>query len=124
MLIKINLPKFASAVDKRAQALKVLEEAAELCEAAKFCAKCSEGSAECGACEISADCCARTDMMDEYADVLQTLVNLAAAHCIDAREIAAAQERCFERNMERGRYLIERVKRQRELDALLMGDAE
>ncbi|WP_223852090.1 pyrophosphohydrolase domain-containing protein [Bifidobacterium myosotis] len=71
-------------------AVKTLEEAAELTEAAKRWLK--SGAA--------AD---RRDMLDEYADTLQTLANLAAAMGVSDAEIADAMDDCLERNRERGR---------------------
>ena len=86
-----NMPAFADVSDRRAQSLKVLEEASELCEASKW-------YIHNGAVEL------RTAMLDELADVMQTLQNFAACFEITDAEISQAVQRCIERNEERGRY--------------------
>lgn len=42
---------------------------------------------------------ARTRMLDELADLLQTVANLCAALHVDDMDIMAALDRCWERNM-------------------------
>lgn len=73
----------------KAQVVKVLEEAAELSVAANDYRK-GEGS--------------REHMIDELADVLQTLANLVDAYQLTDDEIAAAVKRVTAHNRERGRY--------------------
>ena len=71
------------------QALKVLEESAELVEATKAYGKCqSKENAEA--------------MIDEAMDVYQALGNFLA--CLNDTDIAIAYERCRQRNAARGRY--------------------
>lgn len=70
--------------------LKTLEEAAELVEAAKAWLKHPDGRT-------------RGAMLDETADVLQTIANLCAAFHIDERELSCAMAACEERNRERRR---------------------
>jgi len=71
--------------------LKVLEEAAELVEASKTWLKSDNDPA------------ARQAMLDEMADVLQTVANQCAAFHIRESELRDAQTRCETRNRERGR---------------------
>lgn len=78
------------------QALKVLEEAAELVEAVKRCEtwRVAERDAPFPS--------AREDVIDEAMDVYQALANLLAGEFTDG-EIADAYGRCLERNRRRGR---------------------
>lgn len=69
--------------------LKTLEESAEMVEAGKRLVK---GEAK-----------ARRDLLAEWADVLQTLVNVATAFDITDEELAQAMDDCLVRNQERGR---------------------
>lgn len=43
----------------------------------------------------------RTAMLDELADLLQTVANMCAAYHIDVRDITDALDRCWEKNMRR-----------------------
>lgn len=99
MRIEINMPVFAGELDERTQALKVLEEASELCEAAKI-----YNVGKCEVCDKCGCCLERNELLDEFADVCQTLVNLAAAFNITYGEISEALDGCIESNQERGRY--------------------
>lgn len=69
--------------------LKTLEESAEMVEAGKRLVK---GEAK-----------ARRDLLAEWADVLQTLVNVATAFGITDDELAQAMDDCLVHNQERGR---------------------
>ena len=89
-----NMPAFADVSDGRVQSLKVLEEASELCEAGKICSKVAEDYKK----------VARTSMLDELADVVQTIVNFMECFDITEEELSRAVRRCIERNKERGRY--------------------
>lgn len=73
----------------KAQALKVLEEAAELEVAVNEYRK-GQGS--------------RGAALDELADVVQTLVNLCDAYGFSDGEIEQALQRVTARNVKRGRY--------------------
>lgn len=88
-----GLPHFGSAsVTARACALKVLEEASELCEAVKDWDRPSSEAAD------------WEGVTSEFADVLQTLVNLQwvlGLTDVDVREACGA---CRRRNQSRGRY--------------------
>lgn len=42
-------------------------------------------------------------MLDELADVLQTLANLIVAYRVSDEELQGALDRCLERNQEKGR---------------------
>ncbi|OZG51731.1 hypothetical protein PSRA_0811 [Pseudoscardovia radai] len=74
------------------QVLKCLEEAAELAEAGKAWVK--DGS------DVN-----RRAMLDELADVLQTLANLIDAYEITPDELRLSCGRVFEKNSARGMYL-------------------
>lgn len=69
--------------------LKTLEESAEMVEAGKRLVK--------------GDATARRDLLAEWADVLQTLVNVATAFDITDEELAQAMDDCLVHNQERGR---------------------
>lgn len=69
--------------------LKTLEESAEMVEAGKRLVK--------------GDATARRDLLAEWADVLQTLVNVATAFSITDEELAQAMDDCLVHNQERGR---------------------
>lgn len=71
--------------------LKVLEESAELVEASKAWLKSDNAPT------------ARQAMLDEMADVLQTVANQCAAFHIGEDELRDAVIRCEERNRKRGR---------------------
>ena len=79
----------------KVQARKVHEEAGELmvaaCDLAKLAGQ--PGEAE-----------ARARMVDELADLMQALVNLKYAFCIEDGEIAGAALDCWGRNRDRGRF--------------------
>lgn len=79
----------------RAQAVKVLEEASELSEAAKALVK-ADGTESGPA--------ARSAMLAEMADVTQALVNLKYGFNVTDKELAEAAWDCWERNKERGRW--------------------
>lgn len=69
--------------------LKTLEESAEMVEAGKRLVK--------------GDAKARRDLLADWADVLQTLVNVATAFGITDDELAQAMDDCLVHNQERGR---------------------
>ena len=71
--------------------LKVLEEAAELVEASKLWLKSDDNPK------------LRADMLDEMADVLQTVANQCAVFHIGEDELREAVARCESRNRARGR---------------------
>lgn len=94
------VPTFAIEGSLRSQALKVLEEAAELVEAAKELEEyCHENGIEVG----DADLSDAWHMLCEAADVNQALVNLMATARISARRIDSAAKHCTLRNIKRGR---------------------
>lgn len=96
------VPTFAIEGSLRSQALKVLEEAAELVEAVK-----AYESAEGAGNDLELD--KYMAMMEEAADVNQALMNLmdAVGECNGSLSAAAAE--CTIRNIERGRIAIEYV---------------
>ena len=69
--------------------LKTLEEAAEMVEAGKRLVK--------------GDSKGRPELISEWADVLQTLANVASAFGITDEELAQAMDDCLVSNQERGR---------------------
>lgn len=111
----INLGEFetfAHMKPDKAQALKPLEEAAEVFGAYQNMMTCAETYAavvddvDGRAREIAEGAFMgyRESMVDECADVCQAVANLLAALGVDGDEWAAAVGRCEKRNRERGRY--------------------
>lgn len=74
----------------KAQALKVLEEAAEVFAAWQRCAR-----------DEWADEFYLTDMLDECADVIQAVCNLSAAFGVSS--LVERMDECRKRNVRRGR---------------------
>lgn len=90
---------FPGAVPDKAQALKVLEEAAEVVEAFK---RADPGDVLPVARQFT-DCNKRIlPLVDEIADTIQASCNLAAA--LGVTDLTPYLARCEERNRERGRY--------------------
>lgn len=90
---------FPGAVPDKAQALNVLEEAAEVVEAFK---RADPGDVLPLARQFP-DCNKRIlPLVDEIADTIQACCNLASALGVD--DLAPYLARCEERNRERGRY--------------------
>lgn len=90
---------FPSAEPTKAQALKVLEEAAEVVEAFK---RVDTGDLLPVARQFD-DCNRRiTPLMDEIADTIQACCNLAAS--LGVTDMTPYLARCEERNRKRGRY--------------------
>lgn len=90
---------FPGAVPDKAQALKVLEEAAEVVEAFK---RADPGDVLPVARQFP-DCNKRIlPLVDEIADTITACCNLASALGVD--DLAPYLARCEERNRERGRY--------------------
>lgn len=87
---------FPNVQPDKAQALKVLEEAAEVVEAFKFLEEVNGGMM------MSVKRSAFADLMDEIADTIQACCNLAAS--LGVTDLAPYLARCEERNRERGRY--------------------
>lgn len=80
---KFKFGAFAEKDTPKAQALKPLEEAAEVF----------------GAWQMGTF----TDILDECMDVVQAVVNLLDAECFTQEDVDEAIERCNERNRDRGR---------------------
>lgn len=87
---------FPNVQPDKAQALKVLEEAAEVVEAFKFLEEVNGGMM------MPVKRSAFADLMDEIADTIQACCNLAAS--LGVTDLAPYLARCEERNRERGRY--------------------
>lgn len=94
-----NVLPFPGAKPDKAQALKVLEEAAEVVEEFK---RADPGDVLPVARQFP-DCNKRIlPLVDEIADTIQACCNLAAALGVD--DLTPYLARCEERNRERGRY--------------------
>lgn len=100
MKLQVEMPAFSEKQlsDYKVQCVKVLEEASELCESAKVLFKNDPAYKGLDFPDM------RNDMLGEFADVLQTLVNLATVFNISEREINKAVKDCIARNRDRGRY--------------------
>lgn len=83
---------FSGAAPDKAQALKVLEEAAEVVEAFKQRDPRDETHIGCDTARV----------LDEIADTVQACCNLASA--LGVTDLTPHLARCEERNRERGRY--------------------
>lgn len=88
-----NVKPFPNAAPTKAQALKVLEEAAEVVEAWKDYRDCVPLGFKRGLLEMT---------IDEIADTIQASCNLAAA--LGVTDLTPYLARCEERNRRRGRY--------------------
>ena len=87
-----NVKPFPNAAPTKAQALKVLEEAAEVVEA--FKQRDPRDETHIGY--------ATANVLDEIADTIQASCNLAAA--LGVTDLTPYLARCEERNRHRGRY--------------------
>lgn len=87
-----NVKPFPNAAPTKAQALKVLEEAAEVVEAFK----------QRDPRDVTHIGYATANVLDEIADTIQASCNLAAA--LGVTDLTPYLARCEERNRERGRY--------------------
>lgn len=87
-----NVKPFLNAAPTKAQALKVLEEAAEVVEA--FKQRDPRDETHIGY--------ATANVLDEIADTIQASCNLAAA--LGVTDLTPYLARCEERNRKRGRY--------------------
>ena len=98
---------FPNASQTKAQALKVLEEASEVVDAFKRADRCRELLGvddclnECARDPLDAEC-PLCEMLDESADCITAISNLAAAHGVT--DLTPYIARCEERNRGRGRY--------------------
>lgn len=93
----LNLRAFREVRDDKAQALKPLEEAAEIFGAWQKC----DGTR--GSMLMELRQCMREDLIDECLDTVQATVNLLAAVGATQGEVDAAIRRMDERNEGRGR---------------------
>lgn len=87
-----NVKPFPNAAPTKAQALKVLEEAAEVVEAFK----------QRDPRDVTHIGYATANVLDEIADTIQASCNLAAA--LGVTDLTPYLARCEERNRRRGRY--------------------
>lgn len=81
------------------QALKVLEEASEVVEAAKECVNYDDNLFDEDEYEAL-----QYQLTDEIADLLQTIVNLCDAYNINELDIRTARARCIQINDLRGMF--------------------
>lgn len=79
------------------QALKVLEEAAEVVDAAKQ-------YIEAAALQVDRVATTRETLTNEIADLLQTVANLCDAFSITETDLIVAQVNCNRKNLERGMF--------------------
>lgn len=79
------------------QALKVLEEASEVVEAAKQYVNAT-------LLQVDLVALTRRTLTNEIADLLQTIVNLCDAYNISEEELSDAQANCFVKNLKRGMF--------------------
>lgn len=93
----LNLRTFREVRDDKAQALKPLEEAAEVFGAWQNCDGIRQSQIMTARREY------RQNLIDECMDVVQAVVNLLDAEGFTQEDVDAAIERCNERNRERGR---------------------
>lgn len=93
----LNLLTFREVRDDKAQALKPLEEAAEVFGAWQNCDGIRQSQIMTARREY------RQNLIDECMDVVQAVVNLLDAEGFTQEDVDAAIERCNERNRERGR---------------------
>ena len=93
----LNLRTFREVRDDKAQALKPLEEAAEVFGAWQDC----DDYRDCRIAAFRDEL--KRDLIDECMDVVQATVNLLAAVGATQGEVDAAIRRMDERNCERGR---------------------
>ena len=101
---------FPGVMPDKAQACKVLEEAAEVFGAWKEVEWCRNHGLFFKPCDCAKDCadfdhpgyCERDALIDECADVVQAVANLCAALGVDS--LVQAMGDCEQRNRERGRY--------------------
>lgn len=93
----LNLRTFREVRDDKAQALKPLEEAAEVFGAWQNCDGIRQSQI------MTARRAFRQNLIDECMDVVQAVVNLLDAEGFTQEDVDAAIERCNERNRERGR---------------------
>lgn len=93
----LNLRTFREVEDSKAQALKPLEEAAEVYGAWQDCDDMRLSPI------MTARRVYRQNLIDECMDVVQAVVSLLDAEGFTQEDVDAAIERCNERNRERGR---------------------
>lgn len=86
------------------QALKVLEEAAEVVEAAKRGIVIEELQFKNLMLKMDCEETAQGILANEIADLLQTIVNLCDAYDISEDALSKAQEWCNLKNLERGMF--------------------
>ena len=100
MSVKLGtVSTFADVKANKAQAVKILEESAEVFSAWECCySSCSKKfENKC----FSGDCVIREGIAEECADVIQAVCNLLAALGVD--DLTAVLDRCKQKNIERGR---------------------
>lgn len=96
-----SVRRFDSVEPDKAQALKVLEEAAEVVEAWKDFDEVREGETRGYGEPHDWTYVARDDLLDECADVIQATLNLVAA--LGVEDFRPLMKECERRNRERGR---------------------
>lgn len=89
-------------LEPKAQALKPLEEAAEVFGAWQDIDRMSAMFVNVDVMSSETICALERDLMDEIADCIQACANLAAM--VGVSDMTPYMERCEQRNRERGRY--------------------
>ena len=89
-------------LEPKAQALKPLEEAAEVFGVWQDIDHMSAAFGNVDVASAETICALECDLMDEIADCIQACANLAAM--VGVSDLTEYMERCEERNRERGRY--------------------
>lgn len=89
-------------LEPKAQALKPLEEAAEVFGAWQDIDRMSAMFVNVDVMSAETICALERDLMDEIADCIQACANLAAM--VGVSDLTPYMESCEERNRERGRY--------------------
>lgn len=97
-----NVRTFPNAAPTKAQALKVLEEAAEVFGAWQQLDGASRVFTDVDECSAMTMASLKYDLLDEIADTIQACCNLAAS--LGVTDMTAYLACCEERNRERGRY--------------------
>lgn len=104
MSVKIGtVSTFADVKPNKAQAVKILEESAEVFSAWEELHYCTGETNTCDFCPFINDCVpgVKYGLVDECADVIQAVCNLLAALGVD--DLTAVLDRCKQKNIERGR---------------------
>lgn len=109
MSVQIGMVQtFADVKADRGQALKIVEESAEVFSAIEDIENCSRQSADsCNAWACYESCAYRNEAVNEIADVIQACANMLTALGVD--DMTAAMDACKAKNQERGRRYVKAI---------------